>query len=217
MRAAGKAPVWTGAAAPATTAGGRTAWSLPDAGDDDERTLSRVVRPPTPQAIAPVKEAPAPNAIRADEESVAGRLADLARAALLGGDAGALERWSEGLKATGEHERFAERMDGMAHLSRGQIGDALRILKKARETADDGTRAQASLALGVALAAAGRPEEALLEALDALARAREKLDDKGASACLAFLAKLFQTQQKTADAELLRSAAHAPAPARART
>ena len=214
MRAAGKAPSWSGAAAPATTGGGRTAWSLPDASDDEERTIAGVGRPPTPQAMPPVKEAAAPHAARADEEAVAGRLADLARAALLGGDAGALERWSEGLKATGEHERFAERMEGMAHLSRGQIGDALRVLKKAREAADEGTRAQASLALGVALAAAGRPEEALLEGLDALARAREKLDDKGAGACLAFLAKLFQTQQRTADSELLRSAAHAPPRAR---
>jgi hypothetical protein len=97
-------------------------------------------------------------------------------------------------------------MEAMARLWRGQVGDALRVLKRARDMADNGHRSQAALALGVALAAAGRPEEALLEGLDALARAREKKDEKGSSACLAFLAKLFQNQQREIDAELLRAA-----------
>jgi hypothetical protein len=46
------------------------------------------------------------------------------------------------------------------------------------------------LALGVALAAANRKEEALLEALDALARAREAKDERGERACLMFLSQL---------------------------
>jgi hypothetical protein len=167
-----------------------------------ERTI---VSPPP--VIASTGNTPLPAALpQADDEAIAGRLTELAKAALLGGDAGALERWSEGLRATGEHERFAERMEAMARLWRGQVGDALRVLKRARDLADNGNRSQASLALGVALAAAGRPEEALLEGLDALARAREKRDEKGSSACLAFLSKLFQSQRRDEDADLLRSA-----------
>jgi hypothetical protein len=41
------------------------------------------------------------------------------------------------------------------------------------------------------LALAHRPEEALLEALDALARAREAEDAKAIGACTALLAKLY--------------------------
>jgi hypothetical protein len=50
---------------------------------------------------------------------------------------------------------------------------------------------QASLALAFALATAGQPDDALLEGLDALARAREANDSRAQAACLAFLAKLF--------------------------
>ena len=42
-----------------------------------------------------------------------------------------------------------------------------------------------------ALSNSGRPDEALLEGLDALARAREAGDRRAQAACLAFLAKLF--------------------------
>jgi hypothetical protein len=72
--------------------------------------------------------------------------------------------------------------------------EALRSLRAERaklESAPPAARCQVSLALGVALALGGRPEDALLEALDALARAREDGDPKGLEACLAFLAKLY--------------------------
>jgi hypothetical protein len=68
-------------------------------------------------------------------------------------------------------------------------------------------RAQSALALGVGLAAANRPDEALLEALDALARAREGRDARAAGACLAFLAKLYGRVQRATDAEALTAAA----------
>jgi thioredoxin-like negative regulator of GroEL len=60
-----------------------------------------------------------------------------------------------------------------------------------RNRSRDGCRA--ALALGVALAAANRLEEALLEALDALARAREYEDARGEQACLRFLSQLAAT------------------------
>jgi hypothetical protein len=58
------------------------------------------------------------------------------------------------------------------------------------ESAPASARCHASLALGVALALAGRPDEALLEGMDALARAREAASARAETACLAFLRKL---------------------------
>jgi hypothetical protein len=72
--------------------------------------------------------------------------------------------------------------------------DGLGELRRARVRAEGGppsARCQASLALAMMLSIAGRPEEALLEALDALARAREALDPKAVGACMALLAKLY--------------------------
>jgi hypothetical protein len=72
--------------------------------------------------------------------------------------------------------------------------EVLAELRRARTAAEGGppsARCQASLALAMTLAIAQRPEEALLEALDALARAREAQDTKAISACSALLAKLY--------------------------
>jgi hypothetical protein len=87
----------------------------------------------------------------------------------------------------------AERLRAMAHLAKGETGDAIRRLRRAAETArrtGSRDRCRASLALGVALASANRHEEALLETLEALARARETQDAKGERACVTFLGQL---------------------------
>jgi hypothetical protein len=57
------------------------------------------------------------------------------------------------------------------------------------------------------LSIAGRPEEALLEALDALARAREVEDPRAIGACLALLAKLYAAAGFTSAAARLREVA----------
>ena len=67
-------------------------------------------------------------------------------------------------------------------------------------------RCQASLALAFALSNSGRPDEALLEGLDALARAREAGDRRAQAACLAFLAKLFARVGQPQGAARLQSA-----------
>ena len=146
-------------------------------------------------------------------ESLAARLTQLAKEALLGGDAQSLERWSAGLKATGEKDSLANRMHAMARLSRGKVGDALRTLKQARRDVDGGPfakRCQAALAYGVGLSFAGRYDEALLEGLDALARAREGGDDEAARACLAFLAKLFTRVNRVEEATAFRESVSLP-------
>jgi hypothetical protein len=76
----------------------------------------------------------------------------------------------------------------------GAAIESLGRLRRARARAEGGsaaTRCQAALALGMMLSIAGRPEDALLEALDALARAREAQDVKAVAACTALLAKLY--------------------------
>jgi len=189
---------------------------------------SRSMRAVLPLVIPPVTT-PLPRSVReaepeeietADAESLAARLTQLAKEALLGGDAQSLERWSAGLKATGERDSLANRMHAMARLSRGKVSDALRTLKQARRDADgaeDGAlsqtsqkRCQAALALGVGLSFAGRYDDALLEGLDALARARESDDDEAVRACLAFLAKLFARVNRGGEAALFQSSVYRP-------
>jgi hypothetical protein len=154
--------------------------------------------------------------LQGDSNAVGQRLSELAKEALLGADVRALERWVEGLLASGERARFAERMQAMARISRGEVGDALRLLRAARSSLDPSSspaaRCQTSLALGFALAVAGRTEEALLEGLDALARAREERNKTAARACLAFLAKLFASVERSEDATRMRSLAELGAP-----
>jgi len=174
---------------------------------------SRNMRADVPWVLPPVAPVPprppmdSEDIESTDEESLAARLTLLAKEALLGGDAQSLERWSAGLKATGERDSLANRMHAMARLSRGKVGDALRTLKQARRDVDGGPtakRCQAALAYGVGLSFAGRYDDALLEGLDALARAREGGDEKAARACLAFLAKLFVRVSRAEEAAVFR-------------
>jgi hypothetical protein len=116
---------------------------------------------------------------------------ETAKRALLQGDIPALERLIAELRETGERADLVERMSGFVALRRGATADALRRLRAAAEaTKEPRQRARARLAYGVALAGAGRTESALLEALDALARAREADDAHGQHACALFLARL---------------------------
>ncbi|WP_437798613.1 hypothetical protein [Sorangium sp. So ce693] len=122
---------------------------------------------------------------------IAVRLAELAKQALVQGDLRTLERLVGELRRTGEHLDLAERMTGLISLGRGAKEEALRRFRIAAEAdASPSQRARALLAYGVALAASGRTEGALLEALSALARAREAEDHHGEQACAQFLAQL---------------------------
>jgi hypothetical protein len=157
---------------------------------------------------APPAPSPDPPPASSAGTNIATRLGELAKEALLSADNAALERWVDGLSAAGESPIYTERMRAMARLGRGDIGDALRVLRRMRsqlDPKDHRLRCQTSLALGVALSVAGRPQEALLEGLDALARARQIEDEQGAQACIAFLAKLYTSQSRDADADRLRA------------
>ena len=65
------------------------------------------------------------------------------------------------------------------------------------------------LALARAYADEGRPAEALIQGLDALARMREARDAVGSRACLLFLARIYERTERPTDAVTLKSAAQA--------
>jgi hypothetical protein len=87
------------------------------------------------------------------------------------------------------------------------IAELRRERARAEETGTSASRCQAALALAMTLAIAGRAEDALLEALDALARARDARDPKAIDACTALLAKLYSGAGHQSEASaLLRGA-----------
>jgi thioredoxin-like negative regulator of GroEL len=159
--------------------------------------------------VPPALLGSSPPSSQSSGSQVAARIGELAKEALLADDLASLERWVDGLRASGETPAFTERLGAMARLGRGDIGDALRVLRRTRQELDPQDhrrRCQTSLALGVALSVAGRPDEALLESLDALARARQIKDDRGARACMTFLAKLYTMTGRDDEAARLRQA-----------
>jgi hypothetical protein len=116
--------------------------------------------------------------------------------ALRNGDLEAVDRMAKKVRLDENRTGLAERLSAMAKLARGETGDAIRRLRVAAEESrrtKSRDRCRASLALGVALAAANRHDEALLETLDALARARETADARGVHACSRFLSQLAST------------------------
>ncbi len=74
------------------------------------------------------------------------------------------------------------------------------------------SRCHAALALAMTLSTEGRAADALLEALDALARAREASDPKAIDACTALLAKLYSGAGHPSAAAALRAGAGASSP-----
>lgn len=178
---------------------------VPEFDTTTESEPPTVMRAPKQESASPPSDAPG--------SKIAVRLGELAKEALLASDNAALERWVDGLRAAGESPVFTDRMRALARLGRGDIGDALRVLKRTRQAldpTDHALRCQTSLALGVALSVAGRTQEALLEGLDALARAKESDDQSGAKACLAFLAKLYVSVKRPDEADKLLRAAQGP-------
>ncbi|MFO0643397.1 MAG: hypothetical protein U0183_29490 [Polyangiaceae bacterium] len=151
----------------------------------------------------PARAAPAPAPVPAPVS-----LADRMKAAILSSNHDELERL---LSAghDGGHDVFAERVRALSRLKRGEIGDALRVLRRVRHPPDasPSARCQSALALGIAYAAAARYEESLLEGLTALARAREGADPRGVHASLAFLARLYHAMARPEEASRLREAA----------
>lgn len=143
--------------------------------------------PPTVAVSPPTMAASPPSFV--DETAVA-----RSRDAFLARDRAALERASTDLRDA--HGSFATRVRAFADLTRGDTGTALRALERSKAEARGVARAQASLALAVALAGIGRLDDALLEALDALARARELGDAAAMRATVRFLEQLTDARRR---------------------
>jgi hypothetical protein len=123
------------------------------------------------------------------EPELAARLGE----ALKSEDGGAVAVLLAELRRDESQPLLADRVEAVACVARGQIGEALRLSRAVkRESSGLGApeRSRAALAHAIALAAAGRTSEALLEGLDSLARAREATDLRGERACARFLARL---------------------------
>lgn len=89
------------------------------------------------------------------------------------------------------HADVVERLARVLALTRGAKEDGLRELRRAAESEErDEHRTRAVLAYAIGVAAAGRREDALLEALSALSIARSREDRGGEKACARFLAQL---------------------------
>ncbi len=120
-----------------------------------------------------------------------GVAAEEARQALLRGDIESLDAALAELKPTGAHPELVERLAGLLALNRGAKDEGLRTLRQAVDSESRPPfKTRAHLAYAIALASAGRSESALLEALTALARAREMLDKAGEAATARFLSQL---------------------------
>jgi hypothetical protein len=106
-----------------------------------------------------------------------------------------LESWIEALRASGEHDGAASRLEAIALLAKGETGAALAALRDGVTQARSSSaamRSRAALAYGIGLAVAGQPTEALFTALEALARAREGGEARGERACARFLTRLCE-------------------------
>ena len=104
-----------------------------------------------------------------------------------------IDSWIEALRSAEDREGAPARLDAISALSKGAVAQALRVLREGVAAANQGppaARSRALLAHAIGLAIAGRPTEALLEALGALARAREGAEPKGEQACARFLERL---------------------------
>jgi hypothetical protein len=142
------------------------------------------------------------------DETVATLAADVRRA-LASRDLPSLDASLSQLEAAGGSPCAIARLRGLSAVARGDLGGGFRLLRRARADAKSEREiARGSLAYAIALGAAGRPEDALLEALSALARER-KLQPRpsargegsaGDLACRKLIARLLEAASVEAPA-----------------
>lgn len=118
-------------------------------------------------------------------------LLELAKSALTRAESVPLDTAVAELNLSEGNREIVERLAGVLAMTRGASEEGLRLLRRAAESEQsDDRRARAILAYAIGVAAAGRQEEALLEALSALAITRRTADVSGERACSRVLAQL---------------------------
>src|SRR5262249_5603901 len=104
-----------------------------------------------------------------------------------------LMSWIGALRATGDRDGAADRLQAIASLANGETSDGLAALREGAHLAQGApaaARSRAAPAYRTALPGARRRREAPFSAAEALARARESNEPRGAQACARFLARL---------------------------
>lgn len=156
---------------------------------------SRMPRPSVADALAALRSDP-----EEDPDVMAARLPRLAKQALFEGDLATLDQVLMSLRVTGEHDALIERMGAFQSLGRGNHAEAFRKLNAVEEMTGRDVRQR--LSHGIALASVGSVDEALLETLEALAKARQERDFRGEQACARFLAYLSAAMGQPREASI---------------
>jgi hypothetical protein len=154
-------------------------------------------RPSVADALAALRSDPD---AEEDPDVMAARLPRLAKQALFEGDLATLDQVLMSLRVTGEHDALVERMGAFQALGRGNHAEAFRKLNAAEEMTGRDVRQR--LSHGIALASVGSVDGALLETLEALARARQEHDYRGEQACARFLAYLSAAMGQPREASI---------------
>lgn len=145
--------------------------------------------PPRPSQIAPAPAVEQP-ARPPRQPTGSFQLLELAREAMVKADV-PLDDIVAALKLTVDNAEVVERLAGVLAMTRGAKEEGLRLLRRGAETETrEDKRARAVLAYAIGVAAAGRHEDSLLEALTALATTRALGDKSGEKACARFLSRL---------------------------
>jgi len=153
---------------------------------------------------------PPPIGIRADSTRIGEDAIQAAIAAIFARDFDAVERCIDTALAAGQSQAAAERLRAMAHLARGNVGDALRTLENAASQRDmPRSTPRDSIASALVQLQSGHAGEALRSALDALGNARAHDDRRGQSASLHVLAGCFRALDRRDDAARLQAVANA--------
>ncbi len=179
----------------------------------DKRTPADGAPVKSPQSAPPPSEAqaePPPTNTRADSTRIAHEAMRAAIDAILAGDFEAVERCLDTALAAGQSRESAERLRAMAHLARGNVGDALRTLQHAADQRDLAQpTARDAIANALVQLQSGHAGEAVRSALDALGNARARSDKPGQAAALHVLAACYTALERKADADSLRQHAAA--------
>jgi hypothetical protein len=123
---------------------------------------------------------------------------------LRAGKADAVLELASQLRSERGRAQLAKRLEAIARLAHGEVDDGLDALQYGVSSAGDrdhAAQSRATLAYALGLAVAGRKNESLLQALDALAKARAAGDKTGESACACFLAQLARAEGEIEIAE----------------
>jgi hypothetical protein len=149
--------------------------------------------PLPPRSVKQLTPPPAASAHSGPQRQATGsfQLLELAREALVKADDVPLDDIVAALKLTVDNAEVVERLAGVLAMTRGAKEEGLRMLRRGAESENrEDKRARAVLAYAIGVAAAGRHEDSLLEALTALATTRALGDKSGEKACARFLSRL---------------------------